>query len=255
MNFPENNKRSSILLDHQYLGSRSEDASSGSCKDHTEDKNDHRETNEVPDENSLNASSIQQCFQNMINMTSLSDLDSRKQSVSADRRDCKILRLELRLGNFGTALGSKTTDRTHQTLKTQPIHTETPTVPMPNTISKNESPTKNEKEDKDINDSEHIEDTAKDKDKTTEVSTEKCQKEWIKFNRKFQEEVRFNALLQFTMNLLIKRWSEYLSFTPEQMRQFEKDNARTSGLTDDVLGIMEDHDLHVWQILDTVGES
>ena len=61
---------------------------------------------------------------------------------------------------------------------------------------------------------------------------EKTRKELDKISRDFEEEVRYNHLLQYTMSLLVKHWAEYLNFTPEQMRLFELEN---SDLTEDVI--------------------
>lgn len=270
MNNPEINQSVSILLDHQYLGTPG-DVTQGSNSnerpdDPTEDKTD---SCEVPDESSLNASSIQQCFQNMLNMTALSDLDSRKLPVSTDRGECKILRLELRFGNFslnpGTQLrNAQPTAKTQPMLKSQPTEKSQTTpkltsVSSTNSVPKYQSRTKtlkDIKDDKEKTERQKVEGKVQDErnDKTADIA-ENCKKEWQRFNREFQEEVRFNALLQFTMNLLTKRWAEYLSFTQEQMFQFEMENACRSELTDEVIEVLGDHDLHVWQILDTVGEN
>lgn len=85
-----------------------------------------------------------------------------------------------------------------------------------------------------------------------DTGDDKTRKECEKINRDFEEEVRYNYLLHYTMFRLVKRWAEYLTFTPEQMRLFELENARNSDLTEDVIEIFENPDLHVWQILDMI---
>lgn len=229
MNHAFNSDQSvSILLDHQYLGNVKETLSQSSCSTSSVcsllDTYDYGAKHE-PETKELNANSIQKCFQNMLNMTALSDLDSRQQESAANLNGCKVVKFEVKLSN--------NTNATQPTFKV---------IPVSNTSGRKPE------------ESVQIDTTMSDSLNVIPIEDEKLRKEWRKFNRDFQEEVRYNALLQYTMSLLVKKWAEYLAFTPDKMYEFELENARNSDLTDDVIEMLEDRDLHVWQILDMIDE-
>ncbi|CAG2227905.1 unnamed protein product [Mytilus edulis] len=243
------NQSVSILLDHQYLGPSNEipppqrSCSTTSVSSQINVSGKKQEA----DANGLDAGSIQQCFQNMINLTALSDLDS-----SGSSGESKVVQFELRLASDDSNSGQITTAKL---------------VPVSNmVVSRSDvaSPEKNLKQEILIQEPKkegQCEKQTKDESPSPdEVSksvndNETKQKEWKKFNRDFQEEVRYNALLQHTMSLLVKRWAEYLSFSPEQMYKFELENGIKSDLTDEVLEMLQDKDRHIWQIIETIGEK
>ncbi|CAC5396676.1 unnamed protein product [Mytilus coruscus] len=230
------NQSVSILLDHQYLGPSNEiPPPQSSCSTTSVSSQINISGNkQEADTNALDASSIQQCFQNMINLTALSDLDSRQQTSSESLGECKVVQFELRLAN---------NESNSEQITSAKLVPELLKEGQREIKTKDESPSPDD-----------ISKTAND--------NEIKQKEWKKFNRDFQEEVRYfqeevryNALLQYAMSLLVKRWAEYLSFTPEQMYKFELENGRKSDLTEEVLEMLEDKDRHIWQIIETIGEK
>lgn len=248
------NQSVSILLDHQYLGPSNEiPPPQSSCSTTSVSSQINISGNkQEADTNALDASSIQQCFQNMINLTALSDLDSRQQTSSESLGECKVVQFELRLANNESNSGQITSAKL---------------VPVSNiVVSRSDFASLGKNSKKEILTQELLKEgqrEIKTKDESpnpdeismTANDNEIKQKEWKKFNRDFQEEVRYNALLQYAMSLLVKRWAEYLSFTPEQMYKFELENGRKSDLTEEVLEMLEDKDRHIWQIIETIGEK
>ncbi|KAK3589304.1 hypothetical protein CHS0354_026958 [Potamilus streckersoni] len=58
----------------------------------------------------------------------------------------------------------------------------------------------------------------------------------------FEEEREFNTYIRFIAPMLQKRWLEYLNLIPDQLYQFELENARNLGSAPEVIEMLEDRD-------------
>ena len=74
--------------------------------------------------------------------------------------------------------------------------------------------------------------------------------DWKTINKALEEERTMNLYLKHTAGLLVRRWGEYLSMTSEQIQQFEIENAKEAGMIDEVIEMLEDKDRYVWQLID-----
>lgn len=74
--------------------------------------------------------------------------------------------------------------------------------------------------------------------------------DWRTINKVFEAERTLNLYLKHTAELLVRRWGEYLSMTSEQIRQFEIQNAKEAGMIDEVVEMLEDKDRYVWQLIE-----
>ncbi|KAL3860430.1 hypothetical protein ACJMK2_010554 [Sinanodonta woodiana] len=66
----------------------------------------------------------------------------------------------------------------------------------------------------------------------------------------FEEEREFNTYIRFIVPMLQKRWLEYLNLIPDQLYQFELENARNLGSAPEVIEMLEDRDRYVWQLVE-----
>jgi hypothetical protein len=281
-------------LDHQHLSNlkKTPSQNSRSAATTVSSQMDIAGCSHESDIHCLNASYIQKCFQNILSMTALSDLDSTQElSQSTGLEECCIHLIIVPTNNDNSEdttppailpsdngivrrksieVPDKKVENMLETSKLSALSTsdnaifprkpiEFPDKKEENLLETSELPVLNTSYNaivtrKPTEVPEKKVETMLETLTTPALKTEdgKTRTKWVKINRDFEEEVRYNYLLHYTMPRLVKRWAEYLTFTPEQMRLFELENARNSDLTDDVIEIFENPDLHVWQILDMI---
>lgn len=74
--------------------------------------------------------------------------------------------------------------------------------------------------------------------------------EWKAANRCAEIEREMNALAQFTAELLVRRWGEYLAMTAEKISAFEIENAKQHEMVEEIIDMLEDKGRYVWQLIE-----
>ena len=210
---------------------------------------------------SLNADSIQKQFQNMIDLTSFSqipDLDVIRPSTARAR---KVNFIE----NLSESDDTKKNDsQTSSDKTTKPEADNKKEQTAPTKDKPEQKPSKDSIENAKILRSSKTSDKSKikrskarrtlpeSKNKTPEKAECKPvnQDEWKSINKALEAERTLNLYLKYTTELLVRRWGEYLALTSEQIRQFEIENAKETGMIEEVIEMLEDKDRYVWQLID-----
>jgi hypothetical protein len=234
--------------------------------DDSSDDNSYHE-DDVP---SLNADSIQQVFQRMVNMTSLDVINGQTyeeniQKTNTDSRDLSSTKTKSTIKKVkfvdelpGPSTGNKTQN---QDLDSESGKVVTVGFKGGAGVSRNKNATA---------DSDFLSNKAK--DCLTELTrfrskkqgrkrkgkrSTKCDEiksvsknEWTTVNRCAEVERELNTLIQYTAELLIRRWGEYLTMTTEQISVYEIENAKQHKMIEDVIDMLEDKDRYVWQLID-----
>ncbi|XP_045194508.2 uncharacterized protein LOC123550134 [Mercenaria mercenaria] len=273
--FPATELLHKIHTDHVYTSKDYKELIDNSQElDVSSDDNSHLEDDIL----SLNADSIQQVFQRMINMTSLDIMTDQSKDENQDtKRDSndeqsktktsiirKVKFVDELPGPSGTSLTStphadnKTENRdsvkksgrvvtraykkgsyTHRTaasnvFKDDKLNNES--TPSPRTCLRKQANRGREKR----------------KTKTEEATICKSVSgnEWRTANRCAEIEREMNTLIQYTAELLVRRWGEYLSMTMEQISSFEIENAKQHKMAEEVVDMLEDKGRYVWQLIE-----
>lgn len=74
--------------------------------------------------------------------------------------------------------------------------------------------------------------------------------EWTATTRSCTAVNEFNTILRFTADLLVRRWRQYLSMTSEEIHRIQLDLAKESGMTDEVLELLESKDTCAWSLIE-----
>ena len=239
------------------------------------DCNEHSGNTEVDtDMDSLNADSIQQVFQNMIDMTALtpitdfansignfsvdpSDLSGGssnvKSSTPASTCDSRINKIKL----VKTLPNTQRLDLLNSkgNLRASEIEKTAENAPGTQTNSgdvKNDNIVKRDRKYKSKKHEDNIisKCTKEESDSKTVTPTEVCEDEWNSKVKCLEAEREMNTLLNYTAELLVLRWREYLSMTMEEIRRFEVMNAKEIGAVEEVVEMLEDKDRYVWQLIE-----
>ena len=211
----------------------------------------------------LNAASIQQQFQHMMDMTAfvqLPDIDSKPSSSS------RLKKVNF-VDNLPESGSSSKKDNTKSDSKEECSNKKTDEKKdkrEPEKEKSADSSSKTSLEKEKTERSSKTSDKSKIKrSKARKIVTDsnkknsektKCKSvnpdDWRTINKALEEERTMNLYLKHTAELLVRRWGEYLSMTSEQIRQFEIDNAKEAGMIEEVIEMLEDKDRYVWQLID-----
>ena len=88
------------------------------------------------------------------------------------------------------------------------------------------------------------------KSSETQLCKSVSNNEWKTVNRCAEVERELNTLIQYTAELLVRRWGEYLMMTTEQISKYEIENAKQHKMIEEVVEMLEDKDRYVWQLID-----
>ncbi|KAL4234065.1 hypothetical protein ACF0H5_005719 [Mactra antiquata] len=226
---------------------------------------------------SLNADAIQEVFQRMIDLTSLDTITDQPLPRTAGNDDEKQKTTPLKKVMFVDELpgfskstpakvnvSSASTDKESEVLsqstsfKSSPSNSSTTKKPDNMTTSKpvnvagkktsNQMKPKNKtskivkKTNKIVNSMQSIK---------HEFSKNQCSANDQTLVAKYAElEHEMNSLYRNLTEVLIRRWGEYLSMTTDKIRTFEIENAKQQKMVEDVVEMLENKDLYVWQLIE-----
>ena len=209
----------------------------------------------------LNAASIQQQFQSMIDLTSFAQLPEIVENAPSTTRVKKV--------NFVDNLPEGSPENDHTSTVTSNAESGTKTDKKKDAAASekdktedNSNNTRFEKE-KILRSSKTSDKTKIKRSKARKIvsdtdkkNSEKTQcksvnsDDWRSINKALDEERILNLYMKHAAGLLVRRWGEYLVMTSEQIRQFEIQNAKEADMIDEVIEMLEDKDRYVWQLID-----